>query len=274
LETVFECVINISEGRDLALLDVFSGSAGASLRDRHADPYHHRSVFTLINDPDQLIADVHSLIRRAFELLDLSSHQGVHPRFGVVDVVPFVALEPGGQARAEVLRDDTARWISANFAVPTFLYGPLANGTFRSLPDVRRGAFRGVAPDFGPAEPSATKGAVAVGTRPVLVAWNLWLSDTTLERAREIARTLRGPCVRSLAFAVGDQVQVSCNLIDVSTVRPSMVYDQVLASLSAEERISRAEVVGLVPASLLGYEDPARFEQLGLDPGATIEART
>jgi glutamate formiminotransferase len=271
---VLECVINISEGRDVALLDALSISAGPSLRDRHADPSHHRSVFTLINEPEELARDVRSLVAKAFELLDLSRHHGVHPRFGVVDVVPFVALDPAKETEALNLRDATARWIADSFAVPTFLYGPLANAAARTLPEVRRGAFRGLIPDFGPHQASATKGAVAVGTRPVLVAWNLWLHDATLEKAREIARLLRGPYVRSLAFAVGDQVQVSCNLIDVSKVRPSEVYDRVLAALSAGEGISRSEVVGLVPRSLLESEDPARWAQLGLDPGATIEARS
>jgi len=270
---VFECVINISEGRNEALLDALASTAGPSLRDRHSDPFHHRSVFTLINEPTRLRADVHSLLAAAFNALDLSEHEGVHPRFGVVDVVPFVALEPGDESAAEALRDETARWISATFAVPTFLYGPLEGGGFRTLPDVRRGAFRELAPDFGPARPSRTSGATAVGVRPVLVAWNLWLRHTSLARAKEMARALRTGSLRTLAFEVGDQVQVSCNVIDVAHVRLSDVYDQVHAMLQAGEEISRAEVVGLVPESVLAAERPERFAQLGLDPSATIEAR-
>lgn len=270
---MFECVINISEGRNLAVLDELSRAAGASLRDRHADAFHHRSVFTLINEPDPLARDVHSLLTRAFARLDLSRHEGVHPRFGVVDVVPFVALSPSTDEEARVLRDATARWIAERFEVPTFLYGELTDQTTRTLPEVRRRAFKGLSPDFGPPQPLASLGAVAVGARGVLVAWNLWLADTALDRAKEIVRSIRGPYVRSLALTVGDQVQVSCNLIDVTKVRPSEVYDRVRGSLAAGEGISRAEVVGLVPASLLSSEDPSRWEQLGLDPGLTIEAR-
>lgn len=255
------------------MLDELARAAGPSLRDRHADPFHHRSVFTLINDPAPLEHDVRALIARSFELLDLTAHTGVHPRFGVVDVVPFVALVPGEEGVARALRDDTARWISADFEVPTFLYGPLADGTVRTLPHVRREAFISLAPDFGPTTPSTRLGATAVGARPVLVAWNLWLDGVTFKAARAIAKDLRGPYVRSLAFEVGDQVQVSCNLIDIAQVRPSQVYDRVLAQLPAGEGISRVELVGLVPASLLESEDPDRWGQLGLDPAVTIESR-
>ena len=270
---MFECVINISEGRDRTLLDELARASGRSLRDLHADPWHHRSVFTLINEPDQLVTDVRSLISWAFEILDLARHDGVHPRFGVVDVVPFVALEPSPSAVAEILRDDTARWISAAFGVPTFLYGPVTNGELRTLPDVRARAFKELNADFGPVSPSPRWGAVAVGVRPILVAWNLWLSNVRLERARELARAVRGPTVRSLAFVVSDQVQVSCNLIDVLRTPPSEVYDKVQTLLVTPESVGRSELVGLIPASLLDIEDPHRWAQLNLDPSSTIEER-
>ncbi len=105
---MFECVINLSEGRDAPLLGELRASAGTSLRDLHADPFHNRSVFTLINSAQELVPDVHALLRRAFATLDLSRHEGVHPRFGVVDVVPFVALEPEDPEEAVELRDRTA----------------------------------------------------------------------------------------------------------------------------------------------------------------------
>ena len=270
---MFECVINISEGRDRRLLDELTRAGGTSLRDVHADPWHHRSVFTLINEPNQLSVDAHALIAWAYEILELGGHEGVHPRFGVVDVVPYVALSKEESPMSVALRDETARWISATYDVPTFLYGPVANGQIRTLPEVRANAFTSLAADFGPSSPSPRWGAVAVGARPVLVAWNLWLSATSLERARHFARLVRAAGVRSLAFIVGDQVQVSCNLIDVTSVRPSEVYDRVRSLLEDAESITRAELVGLVPMSLLEREDPARWTELGLSPEATIEAR-
>jgi glutamate formiminotransferase len=269
---VLECVLNIAEGRDRKVLDDLSRCAGESLADRHHDAAHHRSVFTLLNEPSALERDVRSLITCAMGVLSLVEHDGVHPRFGVVDVVPFVALDVAERPVARQLRDATARWIASTFDVAAFLYGPLADGTTRSLPEVRRDAFSRLAPDFGPDVPSPRLGAVAVGERPVLVAWNIWLANTTLERSREIARELRGPHVRALGFRIGAQVQVSCNLLDVSERPPSTVYDRVESMLRDNERVTRAELVGLAPRSLLDGEDPRRWVQLDLSPEKTIEA--
>ena len=270
---MFECVINISEGRDATSLHELASAASSSLRDVHADPYHHRAVFTLIDPPGPLVAHAHALIGAAYRLLDLTGHEGVHPRFGVVDVVPFVALDPARAGEALTLRDDLARWLAETYRVPVFLYGALGDGTTRSLPDVRRGAFTSLAPDFGPATAPPSLGAVAVGARTVLVAWNLWLRDTSLDEARVIARSLRRPALRTLAFELGDRVQVSCNIVDTAALAPSQVYDEVAAMLTGGA-IERCELVGLVPASLLEREDPARWAQLGLSAEATIEART
>jgi len=269
---VLECVINLAEGRDLTALDQLSVSAGGSLRDRHHDPAHHRSVFTLIDDADPLELDVRHLIEAAFKRLTLVGHEGVHPRIGVVDVVPFVALDPAQRPLARALRERTARWIADTFGVPTFLYGLMADGSTRTLPDVRRLAFGTLSPDFGPEKPSPILGAVAVGERPVLVAWNLWLGETSLSRARALAREVRGPFVRALGLQAGDEVQVSCNLLDVTARLPSFVYDQVRQRLVGAEVITRSELVGLAPRVLLDREDPARWSELDLRPDHTIEA--
>jgi glutamate formiminotransferase len=271
---VFECVINISEGRDVAVLDELSRAARASLRDRHSDASHHRSVFTLINDPTPLVRDVHSLIDAAYQRLDLTTHRGVHPRFGVVDVVPFVALDPTQFDVARGLRDDLARWLAEQHQAPVFLYGRLDDGSTRTLPEVRRDAFRSLSPDFGPAGASERLGAVAVGERAILVAWNLWLTGVAIDQARDIARSLRRPALRTLAFDVGDHVQVSCNIVDTEAVLLSQTYDEVLALLPEGGALVRAELVGLIPASLLEREDPARWAQLGLSRESTIEARS
>jgi len=270
---VFECVLNISEGQDQRLLEELSLAAGASLRDRHSDAYHHRSVFTLINEPGPLVRDVHALITRAYGALDLREHTGVHPRFGVVDVVPFVALDPRERDEACTLRDDTARWIAQHFDVPVFLYGPLDADTVRTLPDIRRDAFTRLSPDLGPSRPSPARGASAVGCRELLVAWNLWLEGVTLPQARVIAGALRSGALRTLAFAHGDTVQVSCNVVDVHQIRLSQVYDAVLAMLPARARVQRAELVGLAPRALLEQESPERLAQLDLSVERTIEAR-
>lgn len=269
---MFECVTNISEGRNLDLLDELRVTVGESLRDLHADSFHNRSVFTLINDPEPLIHDVRALIAASFDTLDLRTHEGVHPRFGVVDVVPFVALDPENPSRAVDLRDATARWIGETFEVPVFLYGPL-DGAIRTLPEVRNHAFGALSPDFGPATPSPKLGAVALGARPILVAWNIWLAGVSRDETRAIAKSIRRSEVRSLAFRAGEYTQVSCNLIDPMVAGPSSVYDEVAALLPNGGEIVRAELVGLVPQAVLDAEERSRWEQLGLSENQTIEGR-
>jgi glutamate formiminotransferase / 5-formyltetrahydrofolate cyclo-ligase len=265
---VFECVINISEGSNVGVLNELASSAGTSLRDLHSDSIHNRSVFTLINEKNELLQDVKNFVTACYQHLSLAEHEGVHPRFGVVDVVPFVALNKSEGAQATAMRNETAKWLSETFAVPVFLYG-----ASRPLPEIRKTAFKELAPDFGPPAPHHELGAVAMGERPVLLAWNIWLSNCTLARARSLATSVRSKDVRTLAFVVGDFVQVSCNLIAPDVVKPSEVFDQVAKQLEGLETIHHCELVGLCPSSVVSSEDPSRLEQLGLSYETTIEAR-
>jgi glutamate formiminotransferase len=269
---LFECVANVSDGRRLDVLDLLGQAAGPALRDRHSDPVHNRSVFTLIHHRTELRHHAREFIVAAMKLLDLREHEGVHPCFGVLDVVPFVALDPRKADEAATLRNETASWIANTFDVPVFLYGRLRDGSKRSLPEVRRYAFRSLMPDMGPMKPGAERGASALGARPVLVAWNIWVRGIDLAEGRIIAKSLRRPEVRALAFQMPDMVQISCNLIDPMSVRPSMVYDKVLGLLDTAT-IDHAELVGLIPEAVLRAEERSRWKQLGLRESATIESR-
>jgi glutamate formiminotransferase len=269
---LYECVVNISEGRRVDVLDELSSAAGESLRDRHRDDTHNRSVFTLIHDRDELHRDVRALATTALNALDLRDHAGVHPRFGVLDVVPYVALDDREAGEAVALRDETAAWLATTFDLPIFLYGPLRDGSNRSLPDVRRGAFRALTPDLGPEIPNAKCGASALGARGVLVAWNLWVRGISLDEGKAVAKAVRRPEVRALAFAVGAFTQISCNLIAPLVVGPSTIYDDV-ARLVPDGAIDHAELVGLIPEALLRAQDPARWKQLDVSYEKTIEAR-
>jgi glutamate formiminotransferase len=269
---LFECVVNVSDGRRLDVLDELGLAAGEALRDRHSDAVHNRSVFTLIHHRTELRHHVRSFIVATMKLLDLRDHEGVHPCFGVLDVVPFVALDSRKAEDAATMRNETASWVADTFGVPVFLYGRLRDGTKRSLPEVRRHAFHSLMPDMGPMKPSAERGASAIGARPVLVAWNVWVRGIDLAEGRIIAKALRRPEVRALAFQMPDMVQLSFNLIDPMNVRPSMIYDKVLGLLDAGA-IDHAELVGLVPDAVLRAEDPKRWKQLGLGEHATIESR-
>jgi glutamate formiminotransferase len=256
---VIECVINISEGRDLDLVEEIALAAGSDLLDVHCDADHNRSVITVVG-----ATAPPAVIRHAVQRLDLRTHTGVHPRIGVVDVVPFVPLADSTYDDALRTRDAMSSWIANELQIPVFLYGPE-----RTLPDIRRGAFTVLQPDLGPHQPHPTAGAVAVGARELMLAWNLWLSEPDLDLAKSIASSIRGPGVRALGLQVGDEVQVSMNLVDPLTVGPAEVYDRV-ASLAG---IARAELVGLAPQSVLDAVDEKRWEQLNLSVATTIESR-
>jgi glutamate formiminotransferase len=198
----------------------------------------------------------------------------VHPRFGALDVVPFVPLGSADLAEAVGARDRFAEWAGRALSLPCFLYGPLPGGAERTLPEVRRLAFGGLAPDAGPPRPHPSAGACAVGARPPLVAYNVWLEGADGALARRVAASVRGPEVRALGLVLAGAVQVSANLIRPEVVGPGRLYDQVEAAIAGTgARVARAELVGLAPRSVLMAEPEERWGALGLSPGATIEAR-
>jgi glutamate formiminotransferase len=274
---IFECVVNLSEGRDDVVLAELAAAASPLLLDVHRDPHHHRSVFTLAGEADPLAAAARRLAEATVARLELTGHEGVHPRLGVLDVVPFtpylVDRPPPADLRAAVaLRDDFARWLSRDLGVPSFLYGPRPGGSDRTLPQLRRHAFATMAPDFGPPRPHRTAGATAVGARPVLVAYNVWVSPADV--ARPVARQIRGLRVRALGLRVGDRAQVSCNLIDPGVLGPAELYDAVAGLVTeAGGAVQSGELVGLLPRAILQAIPPARWPELGLSADSTVEAR-
>lgn len=266
---MLECVVNISEGRNHSLIDHLAQAAGPGLLDVHRDPDHHRSVLTIAGHPDVVEAGARALARVAVARLDLTDHAGAHPRMGVLDVVPWVALEGWPLADGPIKwaiegRDELTRWAGRTLELPCFTYGPE-----RSLPDVRRQAWVTLDPDTGPCRPHPTAGAAAIGARGMLVAYNLWLADADLAAARAVAHEVRSPHVRTLALEVGSAIQVSCNLIHPRVVGPEAVFDAVAGRVG----VARAELVGLVPGAVLEAIPHHRWAELDLDPSATIEAR-
>jgi glutamate formiminotransferase len=261
---VLECVVNISEGRDRELITAIAAAAGADLLDVHSDPHHHRSVLTLVGEEAPRAVAAAAVAR-----LDLRHHDGVHPRLGVVDVVPFVALGGATRDDARAARDGFAAWFADAHGVPCFTYGDE-----RALPEVRRGAFRDLAPTVGPSRPHPTAGATAVGDRPVLVAYNVWLADADAGVARSIAGAVRRPGLRTLGLQVGERAQVSMNLIEPERIGPAAAFDLVAAEASAVgARVDGAELVGLLPSAVLDAVDAGRWAALDLGEDRTIEAR-
>jgi glutamate formiminotransferase len=276
---LLECVVNVSEGRDLAGLATLADAAGPPLLDVHADADHHRAVLTLGGPSEAVEAAVRSLASAVVATVDVTAHAGAHPRIGALDVVPFVTLAgwppgpvvDGPMEAAVAARDRFVRWAAEALELPCFVYGPSGVGAPpRSLPAVRRGAWSELAPDAGPSGPHPTAGACAAGARPILVAYNLWLASPDLAVARRIAAEVRQPGrLRALGLSVGDAAQVSCNLIDPWTVGPEAAFDAV----ASRTDVARAELVGLLPRDVLQRARRHRWRELDLDPSATIEAR-
>jgi glutamate formiminotransferase len=276
---VLECVVNVSEGARPELVDLVAAAAGGGLLDVHHDPHHNRAVLTLVG-----VEAPRDVARAAVERLDLRVHRGVHPRLGVVDVVPFIPLVGSTMADAVRARDAFAAWASSELGVPCFLYGEgtgdvtadggadgdddSGGGTGRSLPEIRRRAWRDLLPDIGPPAPHLTAGAMCVGARPVLVAYNVWI-NADVAAARAAAATVRGPHLRALGLPVGDRVQVSMNLIAPDLVGPAEAYDRVAALVP----VDGAELVGLLPRSVLERAPVARWPELDLAEERTIESR-
>lgn len=227
-----QCVPNFSEGRDsetIAAIAAAASAPGVRLVDHSADPDHHRMVVTLLGAPEATVEAVLRAAEVAVRRIDLSRHQGEHPRLGAVDVVPFVPVgETPMEACVDAARAAGAR-LATELGLPVYLYERAAPRTDRaSLPQIRAGgyeALKGVelvgelAPDFGPSRVHPTAGAVVVGARAPLIAFNVNLRTADLEVARAVARRIRERDgglvgVRALGFALASRglVQVSVNI--------------------------------------------------------------
>lgn len=281
LRGCFECVANVSEGRDRTVVDSLASACGAALLDVHTDPDHHRSVLTLGGRLETVERGIRTLARRSAELLDVGLHRGgVHPRLGALDVVPFVALDPGDRQEAAEAAHRFAGWMGGTLAVPVFLYDD-ADPQRRSLPEARAEAFAARPPDFGPARPHATMGAAAVGARDPLVAVNFRLDRDDLDLARRLARRIRErdgglPGVRALGFRLDSRAaaQVSANLVDLERTGLEAACAAVRDAARAERaEVAAVELVGLLPAVELERCSPELRAWAGLGDGDTVEAR-
>lgn len=258
---MIEAVVNVSEGRRREVVEEIAAQAGSFLLDVHSDPHHNRSVLTLFGDAHGVVEAALKVARTTVSLVDLSRHEGVHPRLGAVDVVPFV---PYGSPLDEALvaRRRFAEELAGD-AVPCFYYGPE-----RSLPEVRKRAWTTLWPDVGPREPHPSAGATCVGVRGVLVAYNL-VVDGSPELARRVAAQVRGPALRALGLRLGEAAQVSINLIDPDRLGPAEAFDAVGALVP----VLAAELVGLVPERVRARIPSTRWDALGLGGAVTIEER-
>jgi glutamate formiminotransferase / 5-formyltetrahydrofolate cyclo-ligase len=271
---MIECVPNVSEGRRRELVDRIADAVrsvpGVSLLDYSCDSAHNRSVFTFAAEASALSAAVLALYREAVSAIDLRDHQGVHPRLGAVDVVPFVPLEGSTMADCVSLATDVGRSVAEGFGVPVYLYEEAATSSDRrSLAAIRRGGFEklaermaaGFLPDFGPPLPHATAGASVIGARMPLIAFNVNLSTNRLDVADAIARSVRQSSgglrfVRALGLPLMDRgiVQVSMNLTNYPQTSIRRAFEAVAREAARRGvNVLESEIVGLAPAAALDH---------------------
>jgi glutamate formiminotransferase/formiminotetrahydrofolate cyclodeaminase len=268
-----ECVPNFSEGRRpeviAAIRDAIAAVQGVSVLDVSSDASHNRSVITFVAPVETAVDAAFAGIRAAAERIDLCKHTGEHPRIGATDVVPFIPLEGSTMEDCIALARALGERVGSELKIPVYLYERAATTPAReNLADVRRGEFEGLReelgknpardPDFGPAKIHPTCGAIAIGARPFLVAYNVYLGPASnLQIAKNIAKAVRGSSggfryVKGLGLEVDGQAQVSMNLVDTEKTPLHIAFDFVKQRAEAEGgQVTWSEIVGLVPEKVL-----------------------
>lgn len=274
-----ECVPNFSAGRDAetvrAIAAAIAGPDGAAVLDTSLDSDHNRSVITFVAPVEAVVGAAVRGVERAVERIDLRRHAGVHPRIGAADVVPFVPLEDVTMEECAALAREAGGEIWRRLRVPVFFYEAAAlRAERRNLAEVRRAPLRDF--DVGGPEPHPTAGAVAVGARGFLIAFNVNLATGDLELARRIARRIRGssggfPFVKAMGVPLGSRglAQVSMNLVDFERTPVEEVY----AAIAREAPVAECELIGLVPRR--AYQQAPRFYERAANfyPGCILEDR-
>ena len=269
MPTLIEAVPNFSEGRRpdvVAAIVAAIQAPGVLLLDASSDADHNRSVVTVTGAPDAVLEGLFRAVAVAAEQINLFEHRGEHPRLGATDVVPLVPIEGITLAECVALAQQLGRRIGEELQLPVYLYAAAATRPERRrLPDIRRGQFEALvesihlpdrAPDCGPARVGPA-GAVVVGARPFLVAYNIYLASGDVDVASAIAKAIREssgglPAVQAKGFLVEGQAQVSMNLLDTGQTPLHVVFNTV-ARLAAEQGVTldRSELIGLAPQQVM-----------------------
>jgi len=279
-----ECIPNFSEGRRPEIVSriaqAIAETESACILDTHVDQDHNRSVITFVAAPERIVAAAVGAVKAAAELIDMRAHVGEHPRLGATDVLPFVPIDGVTMEDCVSLAHEAGERIANELGIPVFFYERAALRTDRiNLEDVRRGALELLreeiasvperAPDVGPLKTHETAGAIAVGARPFLIAFNVVLNSTDISIARQIATTIRArngglPFLKALGFQLHSRslVQVSMNLVNFEVTGMAEAY---LAVQRAAENlgvdIRSVEIVGLIPSKALD-RNAEYFEKL------------
>ncbi|HNR95589.1 MAG TPA: glutamate formimidoyltransferase [Anaerolineae bacterium] len=292
MASLLECALNFSEGRRQDVIQAIVGAVqGARLLDVSSDADHNRTVVSFVGSPQEAAAAALAVSARAIELIDMNVHRGAHPRMGAVDVIPFVPLGEATMEQAVATARQVGQELGARLQLPVYLYEAAASRPERrNLADVRHGEYEGLAqkmadpawkPDYGPAHPHPTAGAVAVGARIFLVAYNVNLSTPDVSIAKTIARTLRAKTgglqnVKALGVMLQERdiAQVTMNVVDPFQTPLYRVLELVrMEAARYGVSVVGSEVIGLLPLTVL-LESARYYLQLeGFRDDQVLEAR-
>ncbi|MGA2910938.1 MAG: glutamate formimidoyltransferase [Candidatus Microgenomates bacterium] len=267
MQKIVECVPNFSEGKDLKIINAIFDAAktikSVKVFELEYNKDHNRCLFTIVGEPEAVLSSVFESIKVATKLINMERHKGEHPRIGATDVVPFVPVSRVSMEECVELSKKLGRKVGEELKIPVFLYEAAASRPeYRNLADVRQGEYEGLKlkmrdPDFGPNKMHATAGAMVIGARKYLVAFNINLSTLDVEVAKKIAGIIREkngglPGAKALGFEVDGLAQVSMNLVDYEKTNFDAAYRAVEAE--AEKlgvKIKNSEIYGMIPLESL-----------------------
>jgi len=272
MQKLVECVPNFSEGRRISVINKIANSArkvkGVRVLDVEWDKSHNRSLITIVGAPEPIFKAVFASIKTATKLIDMNKHKGEHPRIGATDVVPFVPISGITIKECVLLSNKLGKKVAKELNIPVYLYEAAAKRLDRAnLADVRKGEYEGLKkeieinpirkPDYGPSKLHPTAGAVVIGARKYLVAFNVNLDTKNVEVAKKIASKIREkngglPAIKALGFKVGGYAQVSMNLVDFERTN----FDEVYRAIEKEAKklrvgICSSEIYGIIPLESL-----------------------
>lgn len=289
MQKVVECVPNFSEGRDLKIIKAIFVAAKTvkfvNVFELEYNKDHNRMLFTIVGEPEAVLASVWEAIKVAVKLIDMNKHAGEHPRIGAVDVIPFVPVSGVSMAECVELARKLGEKVGRELKIPVFLYEEAATcpGN-RNLAEVRKGEFEGLRvkmekPDFGPDKIHPTAGAMAIGARKYLIAFNVNLDTSDVSVAKEIAKKIREKdgglkAVKALGFKVNGRAQVSMNLVDFQKTNFDEVYRAIEKEAGARgTKIKNAEIYGMIPLEALVLAAKTTFKLENFKSDQVLEKR-
>lgn len=289
MQKIVECVPNFSEGKNLkvtnSIFDAAKKVKGVKVFELESNKDHNRCLFTIVGEPDAVLASAFESVKTATKLIDMNKHKGEHPRIGAIDVIPFVPVAEVSMAECVALAKKLGEKVGKELKIPVFLYEEAATKPENiNLADVRKGEYEGLKikmkiPDYGPPKMHPTAGAVVIGARKYLIAFNINLDTKDIGVAKQIAKKIREkdgglPGVKALGFEVDGFAQVSMNLVDYEKTNFDTAFNAVKKLADEMEiKVKNSEIYGMIPLEALVGAVKNTFKADGFNSGQILEKR-